>query len=117
LPSARLDEGHAIEPLNLVVDSDPPVKVDQIGAQLEQDMLAVVDNLASARVFVGTGAASDIGTTFEYSDLKPTFSEGAASRKAGEATTHDGDGERERFGLAVRAVPAGLGHFLYFPQH
>ena len=82
MPSTWLDKCHAVEPLNLVLDSDPPIKTHQVRAKLEEHVLAVVYHFARAWVFVGTGAATEIGTALENSHLESALGECASGGQA-----------------------------------
>src|SRR5882724_5603477 len=77
LPSTRLDEGHTIEPANFVFDSDCLIKLEQVGAETEEDVLTVVHYLASAGMFVRRGAAAEIRTAFEQGHAKSGLRERA----------------------------------------
>ena len=70
LPSARLDEGHAIEPADFVFDADGFVEREQIGAGAEEDVLAVVHDFAGAGMFVGRSAAAEVGAALEDGDAE-----------------------------------------------
>src|SRR6185503_1111822 len=85
LPSTWLDKCHAVEPLNLVLDSDPPIKTHQVRAKLEEHVLAVVHDFAGARVFVRTGSSSEVGAALENRHLESAFSECTSSGEAGKA--------------------------------
>jgi hypothetical protein len=52
LPSARFDERHTIEPANFIFNADGAVEGDQVGAEGEENVLAVVHDFAGARVLV-----------------------------------------------------------------
>src|SRR5450432_3079782 len=90
LPSARLDEGHAIEPANFIFDADGFVERQQICAGAEQDVLAVVHDFAGAGMFVGGGASAEVGAAFEDGDLKAAASKGARGGNSGESASDDG---------------------------
>jgi len=82
LPSPRFDKCHAVEPLNFVLDPDSSIEIDEIGAELEEHVLAVVYHFARAWVFVGTGAATEIGTALENSHLESALGECASGGQA-----------------------------------
>ena len=42
----------SVVPANLVFDSQPFVKIDQVGAAAEQHMLAIVHDLTGARMLI-----------------------------------------------------------------
>jgi hypothetical protein len=62
---AGLDVGEPAEPGDLVFNAEPGVKVDEVGAAAEQDVLAVIDGLAGAGVGIGGGAAANVGAAFD----------------------------------------------------
>ena len=55
--AAGLDEIHPVVPANLIGDADPFVKLDQVRAQPEQHVLAVVHHFAGAGMLLGRSAA------------------------------------------------------------
>jgi len=89
LPSTWFDKCHAIKPLNFVLNSDSSIEIDQIGAELEEHMLAIVYDFAGAGVFVGTGPAAEVGAALENIHPESAPGECTTSREAGEATTDD----------------------------
>ena len=83
--AARLEKSHPLVPANLVLDSDTPIELDQIRAAAEQNVLAVVHNLASARMLIGRCPAAQIGPALEEGDAKTVFRQhatGGQSRKS-----------------------------------
>ena len=60
--AAGLEESQAVIPANLVFGSDALVELDQVGTAAQQNVLAIVHDLASARVLVGRGPASQVWT-------------------------------------------------------
>jgi hypothetical protein len=90
LPSTWLDKCHTVEPLNLLLNSDSPIEADEIGAKFEEHVLAIVHDFAGSGVFVGAGAASEVGAALENSYLESAFGEGTSRGEAGEAAADDG---------------------------
>src|ERR1017187_7104801 len=85
LPSARLEERHAIEPADFVFDADGFVEREQIGAGAEENVLAIVHDFAGAGMLVGRSASAEIGTAFEDCDLKAAASKGASRGQSSES--------------------------------
>ena len=88
--AAGQDEGDLVVPANLLLDAEPAVEVDEVGAAAQQHMLAVVDNLAGAGKLVGRGAAAEIGTPLEELDVIAGVGQRAAGREARESAADDG---------------------------
>src|ERR1700755_75561 len=59
--ASRLDHGDVIEPANFVERANAAVQGDEVCTAAEEQVLAVVDDFASAGVFVGRGASTDVG--------------------------------------------------------
>ncbi len=89
LPCSRLDESHAGEPANLVLDPDDTIKGDQVRATAEEHVLAVVHDLPSSGMFVRRSAASEIGTAFEDGYAETAVRERARGGKAGQSASDD----------------------------
>ena len=89
--SAGLDEGEVVVPADGVERVEAAIEVDEVGASADQHMLAVIDDLSGAGMFVGGGAASDVGAAFEQADLIAAVGEGAGGGESGEASADDGD--------------------------
>jgi hypothetical protein len=75
--AAGLDESHLVIPANFVFDANAAVELDEIGTNAKQDVLAIVDNLGGAGMFIRRRAPSEIGTALENGDAKTGISEGA----------------------------------------
>jgi len=90
--AAGLDESHVFVPADLVGDTDAVVELNEVGADAEQDVLAVVDDFAGAGMLVGGGASPEVGAAFEESDAEAGVGEGAGSCESGEAAAGDGYG-------------------------
>src|SRR3954464_1950701 len=89
LAAARLQIVVGMMPLNLVLDAEPPVEIDQIGAAAEQHMLAVIDFLARGGDFVGGSASAEEGPGFEKVDFEAGFAESSSARHPGEAAANN----------------------------
>src|SRR5882762_4336957 len=89
--SAGFDEGEAVEPFDFFLNAKLFIEVNQIGAAAQQDVLAVVHDLAGAGVFVRGGASAHVGAAFEESHLAARVGEGAPGGEAREASADDGD--------------------------
>ena len=63
--AARLDERHLVVPADLVGDSDAVIELHQVCAKAKEDVLAVVNDFARARLFPGRGPAAEEGTLLE----------------------------------------------------
>ena len=88
--AAGFDESHLVEPADLVGDSDALVELDQVGADAEENVLAVVDNFAGAGMFLGRSAAAEEGALLEQGDAETGVGEGAGGGESGEAASGDG---------------------------
>ena len=91
------EEGEAVVPADGVEDAEAAVEVDEGGATADEDVLAVVDDLASAGMLVGGGAAAEVRAAFEEVHAVAGVGEGAGGGDSGESAPDDGDG----FGLRV----------------
>jgi hypothetical protein len=63
--SARLEKCQLLVPANLVLHAGTLVKIEQIGATSQQNMLAIIHHLASARMLIGRSAPTKIRTPLE----------------------------------------------------
>ena len=91
LSSAGLNESHAIEPADFILDSDCSVKGEKVRAQSEQDVLAVVHDFARAGMLVGRGPAAQIGTALKQGNAKPAFGKRARGGESGKTAADDGN--------------------------
>jgi hypothetical protein len=89
--SAGFDESHFVVPADLVGDSNAVVELHQIGAEAEEDVLAIVHDFAGAGMLPGGGAASEERALLEEGDAETRVGEGAGGGKSGEAASGDGD--------------------------
>jgi hypothetical protein len=101
-PSARFDEGHLIEPVNLAIDSDATVELDEIRAAAKQHVLTVVDNLTCAGMLVGRRAPTEIGASLEQGNVEAGRTQRACRRQSGQTASDHG--------YIGRLCP-GLGHY------
>src|SRR5450755_4294295 len=81
--AARLEEIQLFVPANLAFYARAPVKIEQVRTAAEQHMLAIVDNLAGARMLVRRGASAEIRTPLEERYAKPGFRQGATRGQTG----------------------------------
>ena len=88
---AGFDEGHVVVPANLIGDADALVELDEVGADAEENMLAVVDHFAGSGMLVGGGASAKIGTALEERDAETGVGKSAGGGEAGESAAGDGD--------------------------
>ena len=88
----RSEEGEAVVPAYGVKDAEATVEVDEGSAAADEDVLAVIDDLAGAGMFIGGGASADVGTTLEKMDTVASVGERACGGEAGKTSTDDGDG-------------------------
>ena len=58
-PATWLDESQTVEPSDFVDDPDATIKVEQIGAASEEDVLTVIYNLAGSRMLIRRCSAAD----------------------------------------------------------
>ena len=75
----------------MISDSDVLVELDQVGADAEQDVLAIVDDFSGAGMFVGRGTAAEEGALLEDRHPKPGVGQGARGSESGETASGDGD--------------------------
>ena len=84
-----LDKIQLLKPADLILDTEPPIEVDEIGAAAEKHVLAVVDGLIGAGMFVRRCAATEIRTPLEQRDLHAGVGQCATCREAGETASED----------------------------
>src|SRR4051812_40332990 len=89
VPSARFEEVQPRKPADFVLHSTSPIQVDQVGAAAEQDVLAVVDDLASPGVLIRRRPAAQIRTPFIQPHSVPHFRQGAARGKTGKSAANN----------------------------
>jgi hypothetical protein len=80
-----------IVPADSVEGVEAAIEVNKICASSDEDVLAVIDHLTGAGVFVGGGAPTNVRTTLEKSNVVAAVSKGAGSGEAGKSATDDGD--------------------------
>src|SRR3954463_10137567 len=83
--SAGLNVCETVVPTDLAFDSEAAVEIAEIGAAAEENVLAVVDDLAGAGMFVGGGASTEIGTLLEKRDTESGIGECAPCGESGES--------------------------------
>ena len=74
----------------MIGDADAPVKLNQIRADAEQNVLAIVDNFAGAGVFVGRCASAEKWAALEEGDAESSIGERASRGESGESSSGDG---------------------------
>ena len=79
-------------PADFVFHADAAVELDQVGADAEENVLAVVDDFAGAGMLVGRSASAEVGAALEESDAKAGVGESAGGGESGEAASGDGYG-------------------------
>ncbi len=90
--AAGLDESHLVIPADFVFHADALVELDQVGADAEENVLAVVDDFAGAGMFIGGSASAEIGAALEERHAEAGIGERAGCGEAGEAASGDGYG-------------------------
>ena len=85
----RVEEDETIEEFDFIGGADAFVKVFQIGAAAERDVLAVV-HMFAIRQGIGSRAAAEIGSLFEEANAAARVSQRDAGRQARQpAANHD----------------------------
>jgi hypothetical protein len=74
--------------------SDAFIELNQVRAQPEENVLAVVHNFTGSRMFVGRGAAAEKRTLFKERNPQPCIGQRASRGKSGEAASGDGNSRR-----------------------
>jgi hypothetical protein len=72
--------------VNLLLDSNPPVEADQIGAAAEEHVLAVVDDFIDAGMTVGAGPTAEVAAPLDELDAKTGLGQRTGSAHAGHAS-------------------------------
>ena len=90
--TAGLDEVHFVEPADFVFHADAAVELDEVGADAEEHVLAVIYDFASTGMLVGRCATAEIGTALEKCHAEAGIGEGAGGGETGEAASGDGYG-------------------------
>jgi hypothetical protein len=78
--------------VNLVRDPNAPIEPLDIGAAAEQNMLAVVDRFADARMQIGAGSPAQVAAPLYQLHAQPCFGKGAGSAHSSHASAHHRDG-------------------------
>ena len=66
VPPAWLNESEFLVKRDVSLNSQAPVKIEEVDATAQQDVLAVIDDFAGG--FIGRGAAAQIGAGFQNAD-------------------------------------------------
>src|SRR5258706_11687140 len=90
--AAGLDKCHLFIPADFVFHTDATVELDQVGAYAKQNVLAVVNHFASARMFVRRSAAAEIRPALEHGDAKSGIGQRASRGEASQAAAGYGYG-------------------------
>ena len=75
----------------MISDTDVLVELDQVGADAEQDVLAIVDNFSRTGMFIRRCTAAEEGAFLEERHPKPGVGQGARGSESGETASGDGD--------------------------
>src|ERR1700722_1075522 len=86
--ASRLNHGDVFKPVKLIECADAPVEIDEIGAAAEEQVLAVVDNLACAGMFVGRRATADVCAAFDEAHIMAGIGECLRGCEAGDACSY-----------------------------
>jgi hypothetical protein len=81
--TSGLDESHVFVPADFIFDADAAVELDEVAADAEEDVLAVVHYFAGAGVLVGGSASTEVGAALEESDAETRVGQGAGGGEAG----------------------------------
>lgn len=96
--SSRLDERKFAVEGDLALDAQPPVKIEQIDAASQQDVLAIVDRLFAK--LVGSCASAQKRPRLEDLHRVPRSAQRRRRRQTGQpAAEHDHIGHRSAFGV------------------
>ena len=75
--AAGLDESHFIEPTDFVFHADAAVELDEVGADAEEDMLAIIDDFTGSGMLVGRSATAEVRAALEEGDAETGVGKGA----------------------------------------
>ena len=78
--------------MNFIGDTNALVELDEIRADAEKNVLAVVDDFARTRMLVGGSTSPEVGTLLENRNLESRVSQGAGRGQSGKAASGDRDG-------------------------
>ncbi len=78
--------------MDAVRDADAAVEADQIGAAAEEHVLAVVDDLAHARMQIRARPAAQVAAALDQLDAKTGLGQRAGRAHAGHAAADHGNG-------------------------
>src|ERR1700692_3264073 len=81
--AAGLDESHFVVPADFLFDANAAIELHQVGADAEENVLAIVDDFAGAGMFVGRGATAKIRPALEQGNPEARVGEGASCGEAG----------------------------------
>ncbi len=82
--SARLDERDLVKPADFFANAQTLIKFNEICAATQQKMLAIIQHLARAWMFIRGGAATNIRTSLKKRDLESHVSQSTACGKSGQ---------------------------------
>src|ERR1700676_36046 len=89
--ASGLEKGHALKPANLVLNSNAPVELNQVGAAAEQNVLAVVHHFASAGMLIGRRPSTKIRAPLEEGDAKTAFHQRTTGGQSRKPASHHGN--------------------------
>lgn len=90
-PSTRFHERQPVVPADSVFDSESPIKIAEVGAAAEQDVLTVIDDFAGTGMFIRRSSTAKEWLAFEEGNRIPGVCERTCGGQSGEATTDYGD--------------------------
>src|SRR5207245_5061543 len=88
--SAWLEKRQPVVPADFVLHADAPVKLDQISAATQQNVLAVVHHLARTRMLIGRSAPAEIRAALEKGYAESAIGEGTSGSQPRQAASDDG---------------------------
>src|SRR6266566_9979572 len=99
--SPGLQKSQLIVPADLIFNSDPPIKLNQIGAATKQHVLTVVYDLTGGRMLIRGGPSAKVSAAFEERDAESAVGEGRTGGQSRQTTSDHG---------YVWSLCPGLGH-------
>src|ERR1700723_430641 len=89
--AAGFDKSHLVIPADFVFHPDTAIELDKIGADAEEDMLAVVDDFAGSWMLVGRCASAEIRPALKERDAKAGIGERAGGGESSQTPAGYGD--------------------------
>src|ERR1700722_1694294 len=87
--AAGFDKSHVFVPADFIFDADAAVELHQVGADAEENVLAIVDDFAGAGMFVGRSASAEIRAALEQGDAEADGGESAGPSEASQAASRN----------------------------